>query len=146
MDSTFEATCQGIGLALAAGAVGGALGRTDALGNVLAGIAAAGGAALFAVSLNGASHPAWPGVPAGAILAVLAYIVARDVVAGASKRSESGSAAAISGMVAVFGFALAILSLIVSPAALAALAGVIYLALARRSRSRRKHEGLRVLR
>ena len=146
MDSTFEATCQGIGLALAAGALGGALGRTDALGNVLAGIAAAAGAALFAVSLNGASHPAWPGLPAGAILAVLAYLVARDVVAGASKRSESGSAAAISGMVAVFAFALAALSLIVSPVALAALAGVIYLALARRSRSRRKYEGLRVLR
>jgi len=146
MDSTFQATCQGIGLALAAGALGGALGRAGALGGLLAGIAAAGGAALFAVSLRGAGHPEWPGVPAGAILAVLAYLVARDVVAGASRRNESGSAAAIAAMAGLFALALAVGSLVVPPAALAGLAGIIYLALARRSRSRRKHEGLRVLR
>jgi len=146
MDSTFQATCQGIGLALAAGALGGALGRAGALGGLLAGIAAAGGGALFAVSLSAAGHPAWPGIPAGAILAVLAYLVARDVVAGASRRGESAIAAAIAAMAGLFALALAAVSLAVPPAALAGLAGIIYLALARRSRSRRKHEGLRVLR
>ena len=145
MDSTFEATCQGIGLALAAGTLGGAFGRTDALGSVLAAIGAAGGASLFAVSLNGAGHPAWPGVPVGAILAVLAYLVARDVVAGASRRAESSSAA-LSALGAIAALVLAGLALVVAPVSLAALLGVAYLALARRSRSRRKYEGLRSLR
>jgi hypothetical protein len=145
MDSSFEATCQGIGLALAAGFLGGALGRTDGMGNVLAAIAAAGGGALFAVSLDGAGHPAWPGVPAGAILALLAYFVGRGVVTGASKRTESGGAT-IPGFVVLFAFLLAGLALVIAPLSLAALVATVYLALARRSRSQRKHEGLRSLR
>jgi hypothetical protein len=145
MDSTFEATCQGIGLALAAGMLGGALGRTDGLGRLLTAFAAAGGAALFAVSLSGSDHPAWPGIPVGAILGVIAYVVARDIVVGASQRTESGGLT-IPGFVVLSAFVLAGLSLVLAPVSLVALAAVIYLALARRSRAQRKYEGLRVLR
>jgi hypothetical protein len=145
MDSAFDATCQGIGLALAAGLLGGALGQPSRLSQLVGALAAAGGAALFWVSLDDSHHTAWPGIPAGVALALLAYVVARDVVVGASKRTESGGTT-IPGIVVLFAFVLAGLTLLIEPVALVALAGVLYLALARRSRSRRKYEGLRVLR
>ena len=81
----FVATCQGIGLALAAGTFGGASGRRGAVGFLLAAAAAIGGGILFGASLATADHPAWPGWLVGAVIAVFTFGIVNGVVAGASR-------------------------------------------------------------
>jgi hypothetical protein len=155
MDS-FLATCQGIGLALAAGALGGALagafGRSPAVRGVLLAAAVIGAAILFGASLTTADHPAWPGWPVGALIAPLGFAVARGVVEGASARAASGAEgaegtpASIALTVAVVAVAIAALATLLSPVSLLVLAGFAWLAFARRRQAQRKYEGLRVLR
>ena len=89
--SLFLATCQGIGLAVAAGTFAGASGRRGLVGFLLAAPAAIGGAILFAVSLSNRDHPAWPGVLLGLVIAILAYGVVSAVVAGAQARARGAS-------------------------------------------------------
>jgi hypothetical protein len=148
----FLATCQGIGLALAVGAVAGALAGTR--GEVGGGVAAAlvavaliAGGFLFGDSLSSEDHPAWPGWPAGALVALLGFFVAQGIVAGAAARARGGgSAVTLAAYVIAAAAILAVLSLFVSPVALVAFVGVASLAVGRRRRAGRKHEGLRVLR
>src|SRR3954452_18829332 len=111
--SLFLATCQGIGLAVAAGTFAGASGRRGAIGVLLAVPAAIGAAILFAVSLSNRDHPAWPGVFLGIIIAVLAYGVVSAVVAGAQARSRGASSIGL--IVAVVALILAALSVLVEP-------------------------------
>jgi hypothetical protein len=143
--------CQGAGLALAAGALGGAVAGAARLGDGPAvgvgAIGVIGGALLFGASLSEADHPAWPGWLLGATGAALAFAILRGVVAGAARRAgEAGSSAAIALIVVVSALALAGLSLVISPVAIVALLGLGWLAVARRRRAQRKYEGLRVLR
>lgn len=140
----FLAGCQGIGLALAAGVLAGALGRRGSLGVGPLAIAVAGGAVLFALSLTAEDHPAWPGVVAGAILAAFAFVVTRGVAEGARARQEGAGMSEI--LIAVGALVLAGASLLVSPVALVALVALAWLAVARRRGAARKYEGLRTLR
>jgi hypothetical protein len=153
----FLATCQGIGLALAVGAIAGAIaGAAAARGGaglpggvlaLLAGLGLVAGALLFGWSLTTEDHPAWPGWPLGALVALLAFSVTSGVVRGATARGQGASAGAQVAYVAAGGAILAGLSLtVISPLALAALGGLAYLAIARRRRAARKYEGLRTLR
>ena len=87
----FLATCQGIGLALAAGTFGGASGRRGVIGFLLAAAAAIGGGILFGASLATADHPAWPGWLVGAVIAVFTFGIVNGVVAGALARHEGAS-------------------------------------------------------
>jgi MYXO-CTERM domain-containing protein len=155
----FEAACQGVGLALAAGMLGGAVAGSMPGGGsagarlswpaafvlVVAGIAAA---YLFGASLDAEDHPAWPGWVAGAALGVFAFAVIRDVVAGAAARAgEGGSPFFIAGIASAAALVLAALSLTpASPVALVVLLALVYLALGRRRRAGEKYEGLRILR
>jgi hypothetical protein len=140
----FLAGCQGAGLALAAGVFCGATGRRGWLGALLLAVAAAGGAALFAISLTAEDHPGWPGAVAGAILAAFAFGVARGVAEGA--RARQGAAGLTEVMVALAALVLAGLSVLAPPIALVALAALIWLAISRRREAARKYEGLRTLR
>jgi hypothetical protein len=148
----FLATCQGLGLALAAGIVAGAIAGTvpesaRGLTLVLLLAAAVGAALAFGASLESEGHPAWPGWPVGAALALLSFGIARSVVAGAAGRvGGSGSPAAIAGTVALVGLALAALSLLLPPVSLVFGAALLVLALRRRRRADEKYEGLRSLR
>jgi hypothetical protein len=152
----FLATCQGIGLALAAGTIGGAFaGGAPRRGNgqspLVTGLlilAIVGGAFLFGASLATADHPAWPGWPVGAIIAGFAFATVRGIVAGAIERTPGqGSQAGIAGFLAVGALLLAGLCLLpTAPVALLALAALVYLALARRRQAGEKHAGLRSLR
>jgi hypothetical protein len=146
----FLAGCQGLGLALAAGVLGGAISGTrddDPLRVALALTALAAGAVLFGWSLTDEDHAAWPGWVAGALAALGAFGVANQVVSGARRRAgEEGSGGAIATMCAAAGLTLGGLSLLVSPVSLLALASLTWLAFARRRRAAVKHEGLRVLR
>jgi hypothetical protein len=140
----FLASCQGIGLALAAGAFGGASGRRGPIGLVLLGIAIVGGAVLFGASLASEDHPAWPGWLAGAPLAAFAFFVVRSLAEGAAARPDAGPWTGA--LLALGALVLAGLSLLISPVALVALAALAYLWIARRQRAGRKYEGLRTLR
>jgi chromate transport protein ChrA len=140
----FLATCQGIGLALAAGTFGGASGRRGVIGFVLAAIAAIAGGLLFGASLASADHPAWPGWPVGAAIAVVAFGIVNGVVAGAQARHEGASSVGI--IVALVALVLAAVSLFLEPVSLVAVLALGWLGSARRRRAQRKYEGLRVLR
>ncbi|HLM30828.1 MAG TPA: hypothetical protein VK326_04125 [Solirubrobacterales bacterium] len=135
---------QGIGLAVAAGALAGAVGRRDAVGLGLAAVAAVVGAAVYGLSLSAEDHPAWPGWILGAPIALGAFEVVSNVAQGARERAgEGGFTGAI---IALGALAIAGLSLVVQPVGLVALLGVLYLSSAQRRRADRKYEGLRSLR
>jgi len=143
--SLFLATCQGIGLAIAAGTFAGASGRRGAVGVLLAVPAAIGAAILFGISLSNRDHPAWPGWPVGIVIAILAFGVVSSIVAGAQARARGASS--IGPIVAVVAFVIALLSAFIwEPLGLVFLLGLLWLASARRRRAESKHEGLRVLR
>jgi hypothetical protein len=148
----FVEGCQGMGLALAVGAIGGTVvgARADegALTPALAVLSAVAAAILFGWSLTQADHPAWPGWPVGAVIALFAFVVLGGFVAGARRRSsdERATSTALALPVLLAGIAVAGVSLAFGPIALLALAALVYLALARRRRAGRKYEGLRVLR
>ncbi len=140
----FLAACQGAGLALAAGALGGAPGRRERIGAVLLVIAIVVGAIMFGVSLEEEGHAAWPGWPVGAALAAFSFVVIRDLAEGAARRAEGGGF--ISALIVFAALAVAALSVLLKPLGLVALAGVIWLYAGQRRRAARKYEGLRTLR
>jgi chromate transport protein ChrA len=142
--SLFLATCQGVGLAIAAGSFAGASGRRGAIGVLLAIPAAIAAAILFGISLSNRDHPAWPGYPLGVLLAVLAFGVVSAVVAGAQARARGATSIGI--IVAGAAVVLAVVTVFVEPVGLVALLGLLWLASARRRRAQSKYEGLRVLR
>ncbi len=140
----FLAICQAIGWALAIGALAGAfVPRSGAAAMLLA--AAAIGAAVGAVSMSTDDEGIIGGLVVGALVAPLAALVVASIVSGASRRTD-GSSGALGFIVALVAVAMAALCLLVSPIALVALVAVAWLALARRRRSERKYEGLRILR
>jgi hypothetical protein len=146
MDSTFISACEGAGLALGAGLVAGALaGAREPLRRPLAVVAAAAGAVLFALALGSSDHAHWPGFIAGPICALLAYVLASSLVAGAARRRGAG-AVTLAGYVTLAGFVVAGLALVIAPVSLLFLVAVCALLVARRNRAGRKYEGLRVLR
>jgi hypothetical protein len=140
----FLAGCQGVGLAVAAGALAGAPGRRDGIGMTLLIVAVVGGGLLFGASLAAEDHPAWPGWLVGAVIAAGSFVVVSDFAAGAMARADG--AGFIGALIALAALATAGLSVLLQPLGLVALAAIVYLGLARRSRAGRKYEGLRTLR
>jgi len=138
------AGCQGVGLALAAGAFLAAPGQRGPIGTVLLVVAIVGGAALFGISLAEEDHPSYPGWPVGALFAASAFLVVREVAAAAARRAEGGGFTAA--LIALAALALAGLALLLPPLGLVALAALAWLYLRRRRRAGRKYEGLRTLR
>jgi len=155
----FEASCQGTGLALAAGMLAGAISGVFAPGDrrtsgrlplpaaIVLVIGGIGGGLAFGNSLASEDHPAWPGWFIGAALAVFAFRLIRGVVVGAGVRAGAeSSGTAIAGMVSVAALIVAGMAVIWGPLSLLALGGLAYLALRRRRRAGEKHAGLRSLR
>lgn len=140
----FLAGCQGAGLAVAAGALGGAFGRRDAIGTALLLAAVIGGELLYAGSLTAEDHPAWPGWIVGAVIAAGSYLVVRDIAEGAAARG--GGAGFTGALIGAAALATAGITLLVRPFGLVALIAVLYVGIARRQRAARKYEGLRSLR
>ena len=149
----FVSLCQALGLALAAGLIVGAAAPAimPAWGPAVG--AAPLGVLVAAASLNAEEQDVWIGIPLGALAAAFAAVVAADVTAGAGRRAiRSGDiddAQPPAGVVAygvLAALVLALLSLVVPPVSLLALAALIWLWVSRRRRAQQKHEGLRVLR
>jgi hypothetical protein len=147
------AVCQGLGFAIAVGLILGVVFPPimptwgAVVGVAPLGVIAAGAA------LNGADEALWPAVPVGVIGAGLAAAVTRDIAAGAIRRqrdqvtgAEVQPPSGVTVIVVVFAVVLAVVSLFLEPISLAVLLALVWLAVSRRQRAQRKHEGLRVLR
>ena len=149
----FEATCEGLGLAIAAGLIVGVVLPVVMPGWGVIAAAAPLGVLAVGAALNGADEPVWPALPVGILGAGLAAIVSRDVAAGAERRASGqragGPERGLSGVTVIVVAAaavLALLSLVLAPLSLVAVVGLLWLWSARRRHEARKHEGLRVLR
>ncbi|HEU4979635.1 MAG TPA: hypothetical protein VFT14_00355 [Solirubrobacterales bacterium] len=148
----FEATCEGLGLAIAAGLIVGVVLPAVMPGWGVIVAAAPLGVLAAAAALNGADEAIWPAFPVGVLGADLAAIVSRDVAAGAQRRASdhrAGGGEAFGGVTAIVVLAavvLAAVSLLAGPISLVALVALTWLWSSRRRREARKHEGLRVLR
>jgi hypothetical protein len=149
----FLAVCQGLGFAIAVGLILGVVFPPimptwgAVVGVAPLGVIAAGAA------LNGADEALWPAVPVGLIGAGLAAAVTRDIAAGAIRRqrdqvtgAEVQAPSGVTAIVVAFAVVLAVVSLFLEPISLAVLLALVWLAVSRRQRAQRKHEGLRVLR
>jgi hypothetical protein len=149
----FLAICQGLGVAIAAGLViGVVLPPVMPPWGAIAGAAPLGIVAC-ALVLAGEDEAIWPALPVGSVGAGLAAAVSRDVASGAARRARGGvdavaaqAPAGVTALVALAAALVAVASIVVPPAALVALAALVWLWLSRRRRSEQKHEGLRVLR
>ncbi len=142
----FIAGCQGLGLALAVGALLGAPALRGVPGNIAVLAAVIIGAFLFGASLGADDHSNWPGWVIGIPAAMLAYSVSHSVSEGARSRAKAEGAGitVYIGMVAILLAGLCLLP--ISPISILALIGLVALALAQRKRAAGKHAGLRSLR
>lgn len=141
----FLAICQALGIALAVGALAGAIGPQGGTSAVLEWVAAAVGAAAGAFSMSLDDRSVIGGIVVGAIGGWLAARVISSIVFGAAKRAESGFGW-VGLIVAVAAAALVGLSILLPPVSLVALLALGWLAIARRQRAQREYEGLRILR
>jgi uncharacterized protein (TIGR03382 family) len=147
------ASCQGLGLAIAAGLILGVVFPPimptwgAIVGVAPIGVLAAGAA------LQGADEAVWPAIPVGIAGAGIVASVSRDVAAGAVRREREQLTSAelqvpsgVTVIVVLAAVVVAVLSLVLPPISLVALFALAWLWLSRRRREARKHEGLRVLR
>jgi hypothetical protein len=141
----FLATCQALGIGLAVGTLLAAAGPGDRQAALIALVAAAFGAALGGFSMSEDGESVIGGIVVGAVAGWVAATVVSAVVAGALRRAEGG-AVGLGSLVVLAAVALAGLSILLPPVSLAALLALAWLAIARRRRAQRKHEGLRILR
>ncbi len=148
----FEAGSQGLGLAIAAGMLGGLIAGLAPENRILRGplllVVGLGAAYAFGASLDAEDHPAWPGWFVGAAVAVFTFVVVADVVASSvSRAGERGSVASFGTIGAVIVLALGGISLtFLAPVSILVLLVLLWVAVGRRRRADQKHEGLRTLR
>jgi hypothetical protein len=113
---------------------------------MLAALAVALGALLFAGSLTEGGRDGWIGLPLGAACAALAWYASARFFARARARlaSEGG------GLLDLYGdlvaLSIALVSIVIPPLAFGALAAFILLLIRGRAADERKYEGLRILR
>lgn len=144
MDAFF-AICQALGLGIGIGTLLGAAGLEGGAMRGITLLALALGAVVGALSGSADDESLVLGALAGLLGAGLACLVISDVVASARRRAADGTGA-LALLVSLAGLAVAAVSVLLPPLALGPLAGLLWLAAARRRRSQRKYEGLRVLR
>ena len=120
--------------------------RRDPVALVLAAIALALGALLFAGSLAEGGHESWPGILAGVACAALGYAAVAALFARARRRVDGGAAGLLSVYADAIALGLAGLAIALPPAGLVALIAFALLLLRSRSSRDGKYEGLRILR
>jgi hypothetical protein len=115
---------------------------------IVAGVAI--GALEFAGSLAGEGYSSAPGLGAGAVCALLAYVAVVSLFGRArarlAARDEAGSASYLTLYADGAALCLAALAIVVPPVSYPALAFCAWVLIEQRRRSARKYEGLRVLR
>ena len=148
----FLAISHGIGLALACGIVIAAIaawplrGRGPAM--LFALLAAVAGALVFARSLADEDYASEPGLVAGVVCALAAWVAASSFLAGALARLEArqGSPAFLALFTGVAAIVLAALAMLLPPLSYPVLVFCAWILIERRRRAGEKYEGLRILR
>jgi hypothetical protein len=149
----FMVICTGLGLAIAAGLIIGAV-VPPIMPPWGAFVAAAPLGVLACVAaLSGADEEIWPALLIGPAAAGGAALITRDIAAGASRREQATiedvqarTPAGVAAIVVLAAAVIAGLSVFVPPFSLVAVVGLAWLWLSRRRSAAQKHEGLRVLR
>lgn len=100
----------------------------------------------FAAQLDDRFDVWWPGLIAGAVLAVLAGLSAAGLFARATSRLDTATARTLPVYAEVIAVALAGLSVLAPPVGLIGVAGAIFLLRGGRRREGEKYAGLRILR
>ena len=118
----------------------------DPLALATGAVAVALGALLFGGSLAAAGLQAWPGLVAGAVVALAAYAAASGLLSRVRRRLDAGAEALLPVWADAAALALALAAILFPPLALVGLLGLAYLLLAARRERDRRYEGLRVLR
>lgn len=109
-------------------------------------VALALGALVFAGTLAGGGHDAWPGLLAGSLCAALGWLAVGGLVERARGRLDDGAAALLNAYADVAALALAAIAIFVPPVSLLALAAFVVLLVRGRRREGEKYAGLRILR
>lgn len=122
---------------------GGTEGRPAAVVLVVAVIV---GALEFAGGLDAEGLTWWWGLPAGAVLALFAYIAIDALLAGARRRLDADAQAALPAYAEGTGMVVAALSVFVPPVSIAVLGFLAWLLAGARRRAGEKYAGLRILR
>jgi hypothetical protein len=122
--------------------------RTESgpLGTVLLIISAGIGALLFAGALADHSDVWWPGLIAGLLCAIVAYLATSDLLARTRSRLDDEAAAALTIYAEGVALITAVLAILAPPLSLVAVGGLIWLLLGGRRRKGEKYAGLRILR
>jgi len=116
------------------------------LSNVLAALALAIGALLFAGALSRGGYAFWPGLIGGVVCALIGLAATRPLLARVRRRLDQGAAVALPLYAEGAAVALAALSVIAPPIGPIGLVAVLWLLLASRRRAEQKYAGLRILR
>jgi hypothetical protein len=113
---------------------------------LVAGIAVALGALLFAGSLCRGHYAIWPGLIGGVVCAVVGLLATRPLMARVRARLDISSAGAVPLFAEGAAVILAALSVLAPPVGPIGLALLLWLLLAGRRREGQKYAGLRILR
>jgi hypothetical protein len=113
---------------------------------VIAGLALALGALLFAGALAQDHYATWPGVVGGILCAALGALATRPLLARVRARLERDGASAVLVYAEGAALAVAVLSVLAPPFGLVVLIALGWLLLADRRRDPQKYAGLRILR
>ena len=113
---------------------------------VLAFLALALGALLFAGSLCRDHYPIWPGVIGGILCAAVGLLATRPFLVRVRARLDADSAAALPWFAEAAAVVGAVLSVLLPPAGILVLVLLLWLLIAGRGRGEQKYAGLRILR
>ena len=115
-------------------------------GAVLLALALGIGALLFAGALADHADVWWPGLLGGALVAVLAFRVSRELLARTRSRLDDETASALTVYAEGAALVTAVLAVLAPPLSLAAAGFLVFLLVKSRRRQGEKYAGLRILR
>jgi uncharacterized membrane protein YgdD (TMEM256/DUF423 family) len=113
---------------------------------IIAGVALALGALLFAGSLSRGHYAVWPGLIGGVICAAVGVLATRPLLTRVRARLDQESRAALPLFAEAAAAVGAVLSVLLPPVGVIVLALLLWLLLAGRGRDEQKYAGLRILR
>jgi uncharacterized membrane protein YgdD (TMEM256/DUF423 family) len=133
-------------LALAERRLGGERIERGPMALIIAGVALALGALLFAGSLSRGHYAVWPGLIGGVICAAVGVLATRPLLTRVRARLDQESRAALPLFAEAAAALGAVLSVLLPPVGVIVLALLLWLLLAGRGRDEQKYAGLRILR
>jgi hypothetical protein len=142
---SFSGICLELGIGIAIGMLAGTTGTHGSARGRMTILAGAIGLVVGFLLAGSADVNTGAGAISGLLGAVVACLIASDVVSSAGRREGSGSGA-LAFLVSLAALLVLAIAILISPAILLVIAALAWLGISRRRRAQRKHAGLRVLR